>query len=129
MTLPDLGGDLRTWLAAQGLGLTAGTNLFRGQFPQSVIEGVLLIETGGERTDRPTGSVIVTVQVTCRYRDLDTALAKARAIYALLDGPSVQRTMGSSKVIYSRAIQPPFSLGQDERQAWRVVFNAEFLLA
>ena len=126
--LPDLGADLRTWLAAQSaLGLTAGGTVFRGQFPQHVIEGVLVIETGGERSDRVTGSVLLTAQVTCRYRSLTTALAKARAIYELLNEPAAPRTMGSSKVLYSKAIQPPFSLGQDERQAWRVICNYEFL--
>ena len=126
--LPDLGADLRTWLAAQSaLGLTAGVTVFRGQFPQHVIEGVLVIDTGGERSDRVTGSVLLTAQVTCRYRSLTAAMAMARAIYDLLNEPAAPRTMGSSKVLYSKAIQPPFSLGQDERQAWRVVCNYEFL--
>ena len=127
--LPDLGADLRTWLAAQSaLGLTAGGTVFRGQFPQHVIEGVLVIDTGGERSDRVTGSVMLTAQVTCRYRSLTTALAKARAIYDLLNEPAAPRTMGTaSKILYSKAIQPPFSLGQDERQAWRVICNYEFL--
>jgi hypothetical protein len=126
--LTDLGADLRTWLAAQSaLGLTAGGTVFRGQFPQDVLEGVLVIETGGERSDRPTGSVMLTAQVTCRYRSLTAAMAMARAIYALLNEPSAPRTMGSTRIIYSKAIQPPFSLGQDERQAWRVICNYEFL--
>ena len=93
-----------------------------------MLEGVLVIETGGERSDRVTGSVLLTAQVTCRYRSLTTALAKARAIYDLLNEPAAPRTMGTaSKILYSKAIQPPFSLGQDERQAWRVVCNYEFL--
>lgn len=126
--LSDLGADLRAWLAAQSaLGLTAGGTVFRGQFPQHVIEGVLVVETGGGRSDRVTGSVLLTAQVTCRYRSLTTALAKARAIYELLNEPSAPRTMGSTRIIYSKAIQPPFSLGQDERQAWRVVCNYELL--
>jgi hypothetical protein len=130
MSLPDFGADLRAWLATSGgLGLVAGTSIFRGQYPQDVVEGVLVIETGGERSDRPTGSVMLTVQITCRYRDMATAMAKSRAIYSLINEPSAPRTMGSSKIMYSKAIQPPFSLGQDERQAWRVTFNAEFLLA
>lgn len=129
MSLTDFGADLRTWLAAQGLGLTAGTNLFRGQFPQDVAEGVLLVETGGDRTDRPTGSMVRTVQVTARYRDLGAAIAAANSIFNLLNEPSSVRSMGSSRVTYSKAIQPPFTLGLDERQAWRVVFNVEFRLA
>lgn len=130
MAITDFGADLRSWIASQpALGLVSGTSLFRGQFPQDVIEGVLLIQTGGDPSDRPTGSLVVTVQITCRYRDLDAALTKARALYDLVNEPPSQRKMGSSKVIYSKAIQPPFTLGQDERQAWRVLFNAEFRLA
>lgn len=129
MALPDFGADLVHYLDAQISGLTAGTNLFRGQFPQTVVNGVLVVETGGERSDRPLGYVTITAQITSRSQDYVAALTRARALYDLLNEPASPRTMGAtgaSKVTYSKAIQPPFSLGQDERQAWRIVFNAEF---
>lgn len=128
MTLTDFTSDLRTFLAAQSVG-TAGTDLFRGMIPANVINAVLLVDTGGDRSDSTHGSVIRTVQVTCRHVVLATAIAKANAVYGLLNEPSAPRTMGASRVTYSKAIQPPFTLGQDERQAWRVVANYEFLLA
>lgn len=129
MSLTDFGADLRSYLAAQAVG-TAGTTLFRGQFPKDVTNAVLLVETGGDRANRPAGSVVRTVQITCRNTDLATALAKAKSVFDLLNEPAAPRTMGSgSKVTYSKAIQPPFVLGQDERQAWRVLCNYEFILA
>lgn len=125
MALPDLGTGLLAYIDAQVGSLTSGTNLFLGQFPQQVIEGVVVVETGGERSNRPHRYVVRTVQITSRYRDYMAATSMARTLYDLLDMPSATRTMGSAKVIYSKAMQPPFSLGQDERQAWRVVFNVE----
>lgn len=125
MALPDFGGDLLAFIDSQFGSLTSGVNLFRAQMPQTVIEGVLLTETGGERSSHPLRQVVLTVQLTARYRDYTTAVNMARSLYDLLDMPSATRAMGSSKVVYSKAMQPPFSLGQDERQAWRVVFNVE----
>lgn len=130
MPLPDVGACVRAYLDSRSeLALTAGADLFRGQFPQDVVEGVLVVETGGSASDPVVRSVPVTVQVTCRYRSLSAALAKARLIHSIFDRPSAPVVLGGSmRSLYSRAIQPPFSLGQDERQAWRVVCNYEFLV-
>lgn len=129
MALPDLGAGLLGFIDAQTTSplssLVAGTNLFLAQYPQQVIEGVVVIESGGERSARSHRYVVRTVQITSRYRDYAAATAMARALYDLLDMPATTRTMGGAQVIYSKAMQPPFSLGQDERQAWRVVFNVE----
>ncbi len=127
--------NLAHYLGAAGLGLTVGTNLFRGQIPATIAPTtlvVLLALTGGRQSlqylaTRPT------VQITVRSSDLDAAEAKAWAIHDLLNDPAAPILMGSSnksRVATCKALQPPFVLpGLDERQAWRVVCNYEFTLS
>lgn len=118
--------DVAAWLALQGEGVL-GTSLFIGQLPPAPLDAVLLVETGGRGSDTAHRVRHLSLQVTARDADYAAARARAWAIHNLLDGPPTPRSMGSSKVLYSKAIQPPFSLGQDERQAWRFVCNFEFL--
>lgn len=126
MNLPDFGSDLRAFVAANVPGLVSGQNLFRGSYPQDRVDGVLLVESGGQRSNRPHGYVALNLQVTARAQNYSTANSWSRALYNLLNEPASTRTMGASKVIYSKALQPPFLIGQDERQAFRIVFNVEF---
>jgi len=119
--------DLATWLSAQGQGTLAST-LFIGQLPpSSPLDAVLLVETGGRGSDTAHRTRTRSIQVTARGTSYAAARARAWAIHGLLDAPAAPRLMGSSRILYSKAIQPPFSLGQDERQAWRFVCNFEFL--
>lgn len=121
-----LGDDLANWLATQGQG-TVGSTLFVGQLPPTPLDAVLLVETGGRESDTAHRTRSQTIQVTARGTSYASVRARAWAIHDLLDGPSAPRVMGASKVLYSKAIQPPYSLGQDERQAWRFVVNVDFL--
>lgn len=118
--------DLTAYLAAQGVG-TVGTNLFKGQFPSDTLEGVLITPTGGLAslpyidTERPR------IQVLCRYKSFSTGWTKAYSIYSLLN--HTQFSQGSSRIPHIRAVQPPFSLGQTDRQLWRIVNNYQVWLA
>lgn len=118
--------DLATYLAAQGIG-TVGTTIFKGQFPTDILEGVLIVPTGGFTTLKTITTERPTIQVTCRYKSFATAWAKSYAIYALLNQP-LTFASGANKFFYSRAIQPPFSLGQADRQLCHIVNNYQLWL-
>jgi hypothetical protein len=118
--------DLAAYLATQSIG-TVGTSIFIGQFPVDTTEGVLLIPTGGLTTLKTISTERPTVQVTTRYKSFATGWAKSYAIYALLNQP-LTFTSGANRFFYSRAIQPPFSLGQTDRQLCRIVNNYQIWL-
>lgn len=119
--------DVVDFLAAQGVG-TVGSSLYQGQLPPEPLDAVLVVETGGRAFDRARRVQPLTLQVTARATSYAAARAKAWAIHALLNDPPDSRLVGSTRIAYSRAIQPPFSMGQDGRQAWRVACNYEFLV-
>lgn len=124
MTFAD---DVVNWLATQGVGTVAGT-LFQGQMPPDPLDAILVVETGGRTFDRVRRMQPLTLQVISRGTSYASARSAAWQVHTLLDSPPDSRLMGATKVIYSKAIQPPFSLGQDERQAWKFSCNYEFLV-
>lgn len=124
MTFAD---DVVNWLATQGVGTVAGT-LFQGQLPPDPLDAILVVETGGRTFDRVRRVQPLTLQVISRGTSYAAARTAAWRVHALLDSPSTSRRMGTTKVLYSKAIQPPFALGQDARQAWKFSCNYEFLV-
>jgi hypothetical protein len=124
MTFAD---DIVNWLAAQGMGTVAGT-LFQGQLPPEPLDAILVVETGGRAFEPVRRVQPLSLQVISRGVSYASARTAAWRVHALLDSPSAPRLMGTTKVIYSKAIQPPFALGQDARQAWRFSCNYEFLV-
>lgn len=137
MSLATFRTDLSHFLANAGLGLTEGTNLFRGMIPAEINPAtlvVLVMPTGGPQSSRFLATY-PTYQITVRGRDLDAAEAKAMAIFALFDNLEQPVAMGPtpgsrSRVADCKALQPPFLLpGRDERECWRWVCNYMFTLS
>lgn len=118
--------DLAAYLAANSIG-AVGTVIFIGQFPIDTTEGVLLIPTGGFSPLKYIATERPTIQVTCRYKSFATAWAKSHAIYALINQANTF-AQGTNRFFYCRAIQPPFSLGQSDRQLCHIVNNYQFWL-
>lgn len=128
MSLSTFAVDLAAWLASRGVG-AVGSTLFIGQLPPQPIDAVLLVETGGRQGDRARGVDFPTIQVTCRSASYASARANAQAVFDLLNEPATSLQMGTSRVTYCKALQPPTSLGVDEAGAWRIVCNFRFWLA
>lgn len=136
MSLATFRSDLTHYLAAAGLGLTVGTNLFRGQIPATIPPTTLVVlvqMTGGQESERFL-SQRVHVQILVRSTDMDAAEAKAFAIHALLDNLAVPVAMGptpgaKTRVADCKAIAPPHHLPPDERQAWWWSCNYRFTLS
>lgn len=117
--------DLKDKLVAAGVG-TFGTDLFIGQMPPGV-EGTLLTPYGGRGSDNIHGSAFPRVQVLHRYASYAAAETKAYAVYGLINEQEAY-AMGGTFVVRSDALQTPFSLGQDDRQKWRLACNYEFTI-
>lgn len=116
---------LGAYLQAQGVGTLAST-LFLGRFPAEAATGILLVETAGTATTPVRGDALLRVQVTSRHSDYPTARAKAWQVYHLLNVPEGPINLsGSTWVLDAKAVQTPFSLGLDEFELWRVVFNVQ----
>lgn len=126
MSVSTFTTDLRADLAAADLGLVVGTNLFRSQMPPDA-EGVLITPYGGRESDNIHRSAFPRVQILCRYATYAAAEAMAYSIYSRLNERE-NYTMGTTVVTRSDALQPPFSLGQDDRQRARVACNYEFII-
>lgn len=125
--------ELATYLAAQGLGLTVGTNLYKSDLPPTPDACVALLETGGlpaaHTMSGGAGSAVYerpTVQVICRAgaQDYATARATAQDVHDALDGLS-DTDLSGVRYISIRAIQPPFELGLDERARPLVGLNVQ----
>lgn len=117
--------NLAAHLASHGIG-TVGTDIFMGEAPPEQLNAVLLVSTGGPPSDRARGILSPTVQVTARNLSYAAAEAKIDQVFVLLNELPEQVNMGSSHVVYCKAMQLPFCLGKDEREAWRHVCNFRF---
>lgn len=132
MTVLSLGDEIGTYLAAAGIGLTQGTNLFVSLMPDLPSACVAIIETGGmppvmtltgtsgveSKLDRPT------FQVRSRA-DVDGYVAGQtlmQTIYGKLQGVTETKINGASFQLFHliAALQPPVYLGRDakERHEW-----------
>lgn len=135
MSLATFIDDLAADMQARGLG-TVGTNLFIGQIPEKNADGtpllnaLLLIPYGGAPSDNIHAAAHPRVQVTARNTSYAAASTKIHAVYAAYnerEGFDVG-TSTTTHVVDCMAQQTPFSLGQDERQAWRLVCNFQFTI-
>lgn len=136
---------LAEYLAAAGLG-TPASSIWLGEIPPAA-EGLLLVETGGGPADRLAPFLRMTIQVTARFANPATAKQKAWAVHDLVGEIDNPARIGNgpiwgldvwangnwvqgprTTILQGRALQPPFSLGRDERQMWRWVVNLQFLI-
>jgi hypothetical protein len=121
--------DLRDYLAAAGIGLTAGANLFGGTMPDKPdVANVLYDSSGGVPIDTgggPSKPAVINprVQVQSRATAYNTARDTCRAIYNALTLIANQTLSGH---YYERVspVQEPFLLHNDESN--RTVFVCNF---
>jgi hypothetical protein len=125
--------DVVAYLAAAGLGLTSGTNLFEGEMPELPAACVAVTHYASEASDDyvmssslgAPGYEIERFQVMTRHATRATAISTAASIHAVLDNLGTTTNFGSSGRTYFRIESdgPPFSIGQDPTLRWRRVAN------
>ncbi len=125
--------DVVAYLAAAGLGLTAGTNLFEGPAPEGEVYPacVAVAKYLTERSDDYTmgasltapGSELEHIQVMTRNPVKATAESTADAIHAKLDNLQTTTTVNGRTYFEIASDGPPFGLGQDLNLRWRYVAN------
>jgi hypothetical protein len=124
--------DIVAYLAAAGLGLTAGVNLFEGEMLEAPDNVVAVAHYAGEDSDdyamgpslSEPGSEIEVVQVMTRSTSRDTARSTAAAIHNKLENLGKTLNFGGSGRTYFRIEGmggPPVSIGQDANLRWRRV--------
>lgn len=122
--------DVVTYLAAAGLGLTAGTNLFEGEMPELPDTCVAVAHYASETSDdyamgaslTAPGYEVELFQVMTRHATRATAISTAAAVHAALDnlGPA---TLSGRTYFRIESQGPPFSLAQDPSLRWRRAAN------
>lgn len=118
--------DLGAYLAANGCG-TLGSTLFLAQFPPGLSPATcasVLTETQGLPSNDPAGLAFPRVQVVTRCSDYATARLRAHLIHSVIH--NLQAMMIGPLGCNAKALQTPFSIGLDERSAWRIACNYQF---
>lgn len=128
--------DFADVLSTGGMG-TVGSTIFYGSLPDSVAQGVVVVETGGIFPLHTMGSGPATtvgagvaaverprVQVMTRASVYETARAMAQDAFNLLDGLR-DRTVNSRRYLWVRAVQSPFDLGRDLNDRAQFAFNLD----
>ena len=135
MTSPNAQFDLATFLAAAGLSLTVGTNVFAtAEMPQSDVipaKAVFCQAYGGREMDvyvgqAPHGVVYPKVQVCVRGdpHDLGTAQALARSVWDALCYATI------TGYLRCKCLQSgPVYLGLNDLQQPRFAINVEMMAA
>ena len=122
-------------LAAAGLGLTEGTNLFKSILPDSPDACVAIFETPGRASTKAFGTTIqfenARFQILARSSReslvsgaYSTARSLADSIYVKLDGAG-NLTLSGIKYLYIEALQTPFQLERDENHRAIICCNYE----
>lgn len=127
--MPDLSNwvyNLAHFLQSQGVG-TLGTSLWIGSFPEASSSGVCVISTGGFPSIKATETCRPTVQITCRAKAHQDAFSKAADIYDLLNEAPHRVYNSQTKVLYSKALQPPFQIAKQD-VFFTIVCNYTFWL-
>lgn len=122
--------DVVAYLAAAGLGLTAGTNLFEGEMLEAPAACVAVAHYASEEPDDRVMSASLTApgceierfQVMTRGPVRATVTTLAASIHAALDnlGPV---TLSGRTYFRVDSDGPAFSIGQDQQLNWRRVAN------
>lgn len=127
--------DVATYLVGiPALGLTAGTNAFDVNFPESAPDqAVTVVETPGSPDEHAAGASLsrplyetARFQVICRdvEANADAARALARSIRLNLNRMA-NTTIGGTKILTCRSLQRPFPLPVDGNSRVRYLTNYE----
>lgn len=117
--------DVGDYLQAQGIGALA-TDIFYTKFPAQPHNCIILIGQAGQST-KTTLRKTMTLErpelgIRVRNQDDETADAKAKAIYDLLN-LTFNTTLGSTRFKSIRAIAPHFYVGQDKNENFLYSIN------
>ena len=122
--------DIRDILAAAGLDLTAGVNLFPGEEPASPANCVTVYDTPGSAPmltqDRTERYDFPAIQVKVRNTSYANAQTLIEAIKVELHGLA-HHVQGGTSYELVKCDQDPFSLGKDEtgRSMWVCNFSIQ----
>ena len=127
--------DLSDWvcnvaalLTANGLG-ALNLSMWIGQFPKTDQEGLLLVPTGGFASIKVPSTERPTLQITARAREHCKAMEKALVVHSLLNEPASSRVKNETRILYSKALQPPFQITRrDSENFFTIVCNYQFWL-
>lgn len=118
--------DIADYLVGQGLGLTLGTNFFKGYMPDDVDNCVGIFDTGGIEPDRdiPTGDP--TFQILVRNSSYAAAHTLIHSISDLLHQKR-NETLGTTYYYFIYLMGEPGSIGRDtkDRDEFSVNFHAK----
>lgn len=130
--------DVVDYLAGASLGLTEGTNLWMVPVPEtasSTMVQVSVLQYGGRSPIRAMGASLsepvaeiprFNVGVIGQYEQFEDARDLAEDIYEALDNLA-NTTLGSTRYLLVRALQPPIYLSPDDEDAehhWSLNFEA-----
>lgn len=111
--------DITRHLENNSIG-TLGTDLFMTVIPSTPDDVVVITQYAGRMPELYTNMDYPGLQVRVRAKEPDDAIAKIEEIETLLHGLA-NTTLGSTRVILSRAVQSHFPLGEDENgRHWEV---------
>lgn len=120
--------DVVDYLAGAGLGLTAGTNLWKLPVPETASQSIVqvtVIQYGGRSPYRAMGPSLgapvaeiprFNVGVIGQYEQFEEARDLAEDIYESLDNLA-DTTLGSTRYLLVRALQPPIYASPDDEDA------------
>ena len=122
-------------VASASTGFTLGTNVMRSRLEPTPDEQIAIIETGGIASENTMSSTVGApvverprFQVICRAAkdNYQTARTNAETAWKALHnftGPHAGST--GTTYYWMEALQPPFSLGNDENDRPLVAFNCQ----
>lgn len=113
--------DFVRYLQISGIG-TEGTDLFVGAFSPSAKNGVLVVPFAGKERKTSNYCIEPYLQILSRNYSFSSAMSKACSVYNLLDKKG-NVVSGSTSFMYFVCIGVPFSIGKDEQDLWRIVFD------
>lgn len=125
--------DVMTYLGSAAVGLTAGTNLFAGTFPDSPDKACAVYETGGlqpvHAMSGSPGNALVErprVQIVTRAVSYQSARQLAQNVFQAMDGLT-NTTINSTSYLLVSAVNSPAAMGLDGSGRPRLVMNFDIM--
>ncbi len=117
--------DVAAYLASQGFG-TVGTDIFKGEYPESPNALIWLHHGGGEHPRRAWAGERPTLQIVVRDLTFDDAYVTAYELFNLLHGLTSQ-TLGGCSYYDFDAVSSPEQRGVDKNGRTEFVLNFRVL--
>jgi hypothetical protein len=125
--------DMLTLIAGSGLGLTAGTNLFAGTWPDSPDKACAVYETGGGQPVHAMGAgpgnalvELPRIAVWTRANSYQSARQLAHNVFQSMDGLT-DTTINSTRYLLVSAVNPPTANGFDDSGRRILIMNFDVI--